>query len=139
MERIKGCKNAFAECEIPDEFLKVYNCEETIESCYTLIKKLLSEKIKIDVFCVWDDRLTIGAYKALYESGVRIPSDIAIVGYDDIEISEYLFPPLTTIRQPKYRIGKEAAKILLKNIESTNDQEIKRVVLKPELIIRNST
>lgn len=138
-ERIAGCKKAFLENGLPLILLEILTCEEKIECCYNLVKQLRSENKKVDAIFVWDDRLAIGAIKAIFEAGKRIPQDIAIVGYDDIEISEFLFPPLTTVRHPSHEIGKTATRILIDRLESEDESELQRVVLKPELIIRQTT
>ena len=138
-ERIAGCEKAISEAGLPLNALSVVNCKETIESCYRRVKELLVQDKELYAIFVWDDRLAIGARKAIFEAGKRIPQDIALVGYDDIEISKYLFPPLTTVRQPSYQIGETAASILLDKLQSDANGELKRVVLKPELIIRETT
>jgi len=93
----------------------------------------------MDALYLWDDLLAVGALRAISESNMKIPEDISVVGYDDIEVSEYLYPPLTTVRQPATQIGQMAARILVENFESENGNELKKLVLKPELVIRNST
>jgi LacI family transcriptional regulator len=138
-ERIAGCKKSIIENALPSDALNVVTCDETIGRCYDLVKELLKKDEKLDAIFVWDDKLAIGAIKAIFEAGKRIPHDIALVGYDDIEVSEYLFPPLTTVRQPSYEIGETAASILLDKIESEGKQELKQVTLKPKLIIRETT
>ncbi len=88
-----------------------------------------------------NDSLAIGAYKALVESGARIPEDVAIIGYNDDEMDQYLDVPLTTISQPKYEMGKKSMELLLKRM---NDEVVKagdtyeNMVMKPNLIIRKS-
>jgi LacI family transcriptional regulator len=138
-ERIAGCKMAVTENGLPSNALSVVTCDETIESCYNIIKELISKDINLGAIFVWDDRLAIGVIKAIFEVGMRIPQDIAVVGYDDIESSEYLFPSLTTIRQPTYQIGETAAHILVDKLEAEGVIEIKEIVLKPELVIRETT
>jgi LacI family transcriptional regulator len=138
-ERIAGCKKAISENGLASNTLTVVTCEEKINCCYKLTKELLKQDEKLDAIFVWDDKLAIGAIKAIFEAGKRIPHNVALVGYDDIEVSEYLFPSLTTIRQPSYEIGETAAGILLDKIESEGKQELKQVILKPELIIRETT
>jgi len=138
-ERIAGCKKSISENALPSDALNVVTCDETIGSCYDLVKELLKKDEKLNAIFVWDDKLAIGAIKAVFEAGKRIPDDIALVGYDDIEISEFLFPPLTTVRQPSHEIGETATRILIDKLESEDESELKRVVLKPELIIRQTT
>ena len=87
----------------------------------------------------WDDRLSFGAIRAIYEKGLRIPQDIAIVGYDDIELAEYMYPPLTTVRQPAYQIGQTAVELLFKKLYQKRKSKEKKILLKPKLIIRSTT
>ncbi|UCE05283.1 MAG: LacI family DNA-binding transcriptional regulator [bacterium] len=138
-ERIVGCKKAISENGLPGDALTIRTCDETIRCCYDLVKELLKKDEKLNAIFVWDDKVAIGAIKAIFEADKRIPQDIAMVGYDDIEVSEYLFPPLTTVRQPSYEIGETAASILLDKLESDDEKELKQVVLRPELIIRETT
>jgi LacI family transcriptional regulator len=138
-ERISGCKEAIQKNGLPPEALHIEICDETIECCYKLVKNLLLKNENISALFVWDDRLAVGARRAIFEAGKQIPDDIAMVGYDDIEISEYLFPSLTTVRQPSYQIGNTATKILLDKIELDDNNKVRKDILKPELIIRKTT
>ena len=138
-ERMYGCRKAVEEAGLPPNALEVVVCDETIESCYWVVSQLISKKDRPTAMFLWDDRLAIGAIKAILEAGMHIPADIAIVGYDDIEISAYLYPPLTTVRQPTHQIGETAARILLDKLESETGSELRRIVLKPELIARQTT
>lgn len=137
-ERILGCKKAIREARLAKNALRIVNCEETIESCYNVVKELIETNETLNAIFAWDDRLAIGARKAILELGRKIPEDIALIGYDDIEISAFLFPPLTTVRQPSYQIGETAARILFEKLDE-EETEPKHIVLKPELIIRETT
>lgn len=138
-EKIAGCKKAIHENRLSTNSLKIISCKETIDSCYETVKELLVQNEKMDAIFVWDDRLAIGAKKAIFDANLRIPQDIAIIGYDDLEISKYVYPSLTTIRQPTYEIGQTAACILFDKIKSKKKTKTKHVVLKPELIVRKTT
>ena len=83
------------------------------------------------------DLITIGAMRALREAGLRVPEDIAVVGFDDIPVARYLVPSLTTTRLPAYELGLQAADMLINLIQ---DEEIpeRGVLLDTELIIRES-
>ncbi len=108
---------------------------------YEAAKELLENHPDIDgLFCA-SDLIAIGAMKAATEKGMQIPADIKIVGFDDIYISKYLNPELTTIRQPIYQIGERAAKMLIASLKSKrqNVDEEKFDILDTELIIRKST
>ncbi len=137
-ERILGCKRAIQQNGLPPSALMVEYCDETIESCHRLVKELVAHN-NLHALFVWDDRLAIGALKAIQEEGLRIPQDIALVGYDGIEISAHLFPPLTTVLQPSLQIGQTAAQILLERLGSKERGNPKHVVLKPQLVVRETT
>lgn len=138
-ERISGCKKAIRENGLPSTALNVVTCEEKIGTCYKVVKEIVCSENRPTALFIWDDRLAIGAMNAIFEAGLKIPSDIAIVGYDDIEISAYLYPSLTTVKQPTHQIGETAAKILLDKLESETNGDLKQIILKPELIVRNTT
>ncbi|MFF7365169.1 substrate-binding domain-containing protein [Streptomyces sp. NPDC008125] len=91
------------------------------------------------VFCA-NDLLALGVLQALYAAGVRVPGDVAIVGYDDIEFAAAAAVPLTSVRQPAVRMGQLAAELLLE--ESDDDSgthEHRGVLLQPELVVRASS
>ena len=89
------------------------------------------------VFCGCDI-IGIGAMEAILEKGLRIPEDIRICGYDDIEFAAYLRKPLTTMRQPKEIIGVRAIDLLIDRIQNVPDRP-GVILLKSELVVRQST
>ena len=88
------------------------------------------------IFCS-NDLMAIGALRAAADLGIAIPESVSIVGYDDIRLSSYVNPRLTTIHQPTDMVGKTAAEMLLQLLSVQAGYE-RRVVLQPELVIRNS-
>jgi DNA-binding LacI/PurR family transcriptional regulator len=76
---------------------------------------------------------------ALKELGIRVPDDLSIVGNDDISYAGIYPVPLTTIRAPQIEIGKRAAEILIRNIESSTLLTIERVLLETEFVVRESS
>ncbi|WP_327358956.1 LacI family DNA-binding transcriptional regulator [Streptomyces sp. NBC_01304] len=92
------------------------------------------------VFCA-NDLLALGVLQALYAAGVKVPQDMAIVGYDDIEFAAAAVVPLTSVRQPAATMGALAAELLLEEIsaEAPGAHEHRRVVLRPELVVRGSS
>lgn len=138
-ERIAGCRMAIKEAGLPPDSLDLLFCEENIESSYRLVKELVARANPPSAIFMWDDRLAVSAIKAIREAGLRIPNDVAVVGYDDIEIAGYLYPPLTTVRQPSHQIGETAARILLNKLESETSPAPQKIVLKPELVVRETT
>ncbi|MCG6322301.1 HTH-type transcriptional repressor PurR, partial [Vibrio alginolyticus] len=83
------------------------------------------------------DTMALGLMSRLQQLGLRIPEDISVIGYDNIELAEYFSPPLTTIHQPKRRVGKNAFEILLERIK--DKEHDKRVFeMHPELVVRDT-
>lgn len=89
------------------------------------------------MFCA-NDLLALGVLQAMYAAGVRVPEDIAIVGYDDIEFASAATVPLTSVRQPAVTMGAMAAELLLEETEPASGEphRHRRVVLQPELVVR---
>ena len=88
---------------------------------------------------VTSDRLAIGFVHRLLERGLRVPRDLAVVGYDDICYSEFLEVPLTTVAVPMYEIGRLTAEILCDQIEGRRSgPEPRQVSLPPQLVVRRS-
>jgi LacI family transcriptional regulator len=103
------------------------------------VEKLLRAKIKpTAVFCA-NDLLALGLMRGLIKHGVSIPGDVALVGYDDVEFASVLSIPLTSIRQPKYELGRTAAELLLEEASHPTTHQHKHIVYQPELIVRESS
>jgi LacI family transcriptional regulator len=91
------------------------------------------------VFCA-NDLLALGVLQALFAAGVRVPGEVALVGYDDIEFAAAAAVPLTSVRQPAVRMGREAAELLLEETgEAAERHRHQRIVLEPELVVRDSS
>lgn len=140
-QRLRGYKKALADSGIPfNENLVVSTITDQgkIEEGYQTTSKLIALKEKPTAIFAFNDLIAIGCMKALKENGVRVPEDMAVVGFDDIEIAPFLEIPLTTVRIPQYEIGKTAAMILFEKINGSNEEKCRRICFKPELIIRGS-
>ena len=85
-----------------------------------------------------NDLIALGVLRVLEGRGIRVPDDIALVGYDDVDFAGSLSVPLTTVRQDKYLIGQQAADMLLRELRDEN-HEHSEVLLTPELVVRAST
>ncbi|MFR9725469.1 LacI family DNA-binding transcriptional regulator [Streptomyces sp. MS19] len=90
------------------------------------------------VFCA-NDLLALGVLQALFTAGVGVPGDIALVGYDDIEFAAAAAVPLTSVRQPAARMGHQAAELLLEETGEAAAHRHRRIVLDPELVVRESS
>jgi len=89
------------------------------------------------IFCMGDE-IAVGAMQTIKEAGLNVPDDFSIVGFDDIEISQYLNPALTTIRQQKDEMGIEAANMVLEMINNP-EKKVEAEIIDTEFVLRNST
>lgn len=121
-----------AEGQSPDPDL-VLNGEPDNEQNVALIRALLRRRPDIDGIFASVERLAISAYRVCNELGRRIPEDIKIIGFSNLEAAALLDPPLSTITQPAYDIGREAARILLRAVEK------KKAVLPSQSLVLEST
>ena len=85
-----------------------------------------------------NDRMAIGAMRAVFEAGLRIPDDVSIMGLDDIELAHYQVPPLTTVQQSFAELGTKGVELLLSSLNDEVPAETK-IVLETTLIVRQST
>ncbi|WP_074683408.1 LacI family DNA-binding transcriptional regulator [Priestia aryabhattai] len=137
-DRLIGYKQAMMIHDLKIESAYIQEGSQGIESGYNQMIKLLSlDHLPTAVF-VFNDEMAIGAIKAIKDSGMRIPDDIAIVAFDNLKISSLLEPSITTIHQPKYEMGKKAMTLLLKLINGENLTK-KKYIMQDELIIRESS
>jgi LacI family transcriptional regulator len=89
-------------------------------------------------FCA-NDLLALGLLQQMVRLGLRVPDDMAIVGYDDIEFAEAAAVPLTSVSQPRHLLGRTAAELMLAEARGHPDHEHRQVVFAPELVVRTST
>ena len=102
-------------------------------------QKLLKLDQLPDALFAVNDPVAIGAFEKIKEHGLKIPGDIALVGFSNNPITALIEPPLTTVSQPAYKVGKAAAELLIEQINSGENFIPRKEVLKTELIIRDST
>jgi LacI family transcriptional regulator len=105
---------------------------------YPFAKQLLERKESFTALFAYNDMSAIGAISAFQEAGLRVPDDISVVGFDDVQSAAYINPPLTTVRQPLIEIGEIAARTLLERIEGRL-KHIPEISIEPELVVRRST
>ncbi len=137
-DRFHGYEDVLKERGISlDESLVKISSSASSESGYEIMKNLLSENNNLTAVFAASDMLALGVLKAIKEKGINIPSDISVVGYDDIPLAQYMDPPLTTIRQPAYEKGVEATKKLIDFLE--DKKPLESSILDLELISRQSS
>ncbi len=139
-DRLFGFQSTFQTfgIEIPDE--RIHFGPFTIENGYQSAKRQieLSSSPTPDCFLCGNDLIALGAMQYLAEQRIRIPEDFGVVGFDDVYFASLPQIQMTTIAQPRNQMGVLAAEILIRHIES-GDNEEEHILLQPELIIRNST
>ncbi|EEP71932.1 LacI family transcriptional regulator [Micromonospora sp. ATCC 39149] len=133
VERLVGYRAAIAEAGLPE---RVAYGDFTRESGAAAMRQLLDAHPGLDAVLAASDLMAHGAMRTLREAGRRVPADVAVIGFDDIETAAYTDPPLTTVRQPIVDLGRKATRQLLR-IAAGEDVE-PGLVLPTELVLRAS-
>ncbi len=124
---------------VRDELVIQFDVEEfSPELGYPFAKQLLARNKPFTALFAYNDLSAIGAMRAFQESGLRIPQDISVVGFDDIPVAVYYYPSLTTLRQPLVAMGELAARTLVERIEGKKDSPAE-IAVEGELVVREST
>ncbi|WP_199616161.1 LacI family DNA-binding transcriptional regulator [Paenibacillus alkalitolerans] len=137
-ERIRGFKQGLSDLNVPFDDSGIVICEYRVEEGRRGADELLSRGDKPTAIFCCNDLLAIGAMQAAKKSGVKVPDDLSIVGFDDTILAGVTDPPLTSVAQPIERMGKQAFELLIDNLVNT-DAVKQRIVLRPELVVRQST
>jgi DNA-binding LacI/PurR family transcriptional regulator len=134
VDRLAGYRAAMRSAGLPEH---VAFGDFTRDSGVRATRELLARDPDLDAVFVASDMMAHGALQALKDAGRRVPSDVAVVGFDDFEISRYSEPPLTTVRQPILEIGRTMARMILDMIDGKPDVP-SAVELPTELVVRAS-
>ncbi|MBK7103743.1 MAG: LacI family DNA-binding transcriptional regulator [Ignavibacteriae bacterium] len=139
-KRLLGYQNAMNENLIPinEEFIFVVG--PNIEDSYNLAYELFSKKEKelpTAVFC-YNDLSAIGVINALEKLNIKVPEDVSVFGFDNIDFGKYLKFPLSTIDMPAHKIGEEATKLLIKVIQSKGEIKNEKVIIEHKVVKRNT-
>jgi LacI family transcriptional regulator len=137
--RLRGYRRALAKhgLEAPPEY--VISGQYSDSSGYEAMRHLLALPQPPDgVFC-YNDPVAAGAIKAVLESGLSVPNDIAIIGAGNVHYSDLLRVPLSTIDQSSLAIGEQAAELLVQCIESKTPTPVKKILIRPKLVVRESS
>lgn len=140
-ERWKSLMDVAAELRLavlPELTVQLKSREVTPELGLDPTRELLSRGVYFTALVCYNDLAAIGAIRVIREHGLRVPEDISVIGFDDIESASYNTPSLTTIHQPLKQMGEVAAHILLKRIRKLETFSSVSPIL-PELVIREST
>jgi LacI family transcriptional regulator len=105
---------------------------------YRAMQRLLALEPRVDAVFAVNDPAAIGAMKAIWDAGLRVPDDVAVVGAGDVAYSDLIRVPLTTVRWSKSDVGKSAAELILEQINGAAEITPRRVIIPPELVVRGS-
>ena len=135
-ERYDGCKRALEEYGIQDYRKYFIYDVNTVEEAYRCTQAALSGTDRPTAFFASLDILAIGIYSGINESGLAIPRDVSVVGFDNIFMTEYMVPPLTTYNAPIDHLAQQSMECLIRQIEDGKPPV--RIVMKGELVERKS-
>lgn len=139
-DRVLGYKNAMAASGLPVDDHMITNGDYTHRSGYNAMRELLAQMPDIDGVFIANDQMSVGALRAISESGRSVPGDIKVIGFDDVFIASVMETPLSTIHIRKRHMGIEAARLLLSRIQMQGDPMPPRLIeLDSRLVVRKST
>ena len=138
-ERYQGYKNAISKNNL--EFSKLIKAEKYVfnqrKSGYEAMKAFLKKEVQFSAILAVNDSIAIGAMRALREKNIKIPDEVALVGFNDDDILKYLQKPLTTVKVPKYQMGYKAAELLISKINGNQKNET--ILLEADLVERSTS
>lgn len=139
---LKGHENALAHHNIESNKKLQVHSDVSIEKGYRVFEEKFNKMrsvsgIEFTAVLTLSDLLALGIYEAALDLGFKIPDDFSVIGYDNIFAGKYVCPPLTTVHQPKIRIGEMSVNILLEKIDNKSE-EYEKIILEPHLIARSS-
>lgn len=138
--RRRGIEKALAEAGLAPRDLLAPWCFSDIDEGFYAAQELMNmpPRQRPTAIIAFDDMIAIGALHAAWASGLRVPEDVSVVGCDDISAAAHTSPPLTTIAQPKYRIGQAAVQVLQRSLQGKEINSLRHALLPCSLVVRKS-
>lgn len=136
-ERQSGYYQALAESGLAADPSLQERGDWSATSGYEATRRLLAAGRPFSAIFAQNDRMAVGAIRALRENGLRVPQDISVIGFDDYPLSSYFDPPLTTLRQPLDYLGRQAARLLIETIHDPT-RPIEQILFPARLVERAS-
>lgn len=133
--RYQGYRRALSAAGIAEDPALLAPAHFTVDTAYDTVRGLIDSKVPFDAIFAVSDVIAIAALKALNAAGLRVPDDVAVVGFDDITIAAYVSPPLTSVRQDLARGAKVMVDLLFRRMEGENTPS---ATMPAELAIRKS-
>ncbi|MFB2554535.1 LacI family DNA-binding transcriptional regulator [Herbiconiux liangxiaofengii] len=132
VQRVQGIRESF-----PNAL--VIHGDFEIRSGYDLMSDLLAHEVRFTAVFACNDFMAIGAISRLREAGLRVPDDVSVVGFDDVDMASVVTPGLTTVRQDMLEIGRQSARLLLEGIAAGTMADVQSVRLPVQLVLRGTT
>ena len=136
VRRLQGYKKALSDYGIPFDEKLVFRCDQQFENIYNLAKQEIPRQNPDGIFCLYD-MSAIPVMRAASDLGIKIPDELSVVGYDNIEIGQYIDHSLTTIETYQYRQGGIAAQMLIDLLAERKIED--KIIVEPSLVIRESS
>ncbi|GAC1466487.1 MAG: LacI family DNA-binding transcriptional regulator [Ktedonobacteraceae bacterium] len=137
MERLLGCQRTLAQAGLSLDSGLIVQGGWNTEEAYQATTGLLARRRDFTAILAGSDLMAIGILRALHERGIRVPEEVSVIGFDDVNLSRYTEPPLTTVRQSREEMSGSAVQLLIKMIE---ENEVATPIIVPtRLIVRAST
>lgn len=137
-ERFTGLMNAFQTKNKEQFVVDFYKVESpSYIDGYKVAKEILQKKPEV-ILCI-NDVLALGILKYCLEHDIAVPKDIALAGFDDLWVSSLISPQLTTVRQPVEKIAEKSVEVLLEQMSGEIRGKIRNILIKPDLVIRQTT
>lgn len=137
LDRLEGYRQALAQAGLAFDPGLTVSGDWSATSGYQATRRLLEAGCSFSAIFAQNDRMAVGAIRALREADLRTPDDVSVIGFDDIPLASYFDPPLTTFRQPMEESGRQAARLLIETIRNP-DCSPKAVLLHAHLVERSS-
>lgn len=137
-DRLEGYRQAHLDHSLPLHKELVYNCGAYVENGLALGKQVFSgEDRPTAVFC-FNDLVAIGVIDSVLALGLRVPDDVAVIGFDDIDFARFTRIPLTTVHVPVHEIGARAAELLIRQLDGNNTTYGEKILLNAHFVKRES-
>jgi len=140
-ERIQGALDAKRDAGIalnPEDFLSIKSEERRFEIGYQLAVEILKRRVRPSAIFAMTDELAIGALHALAGNGIKVPDEMSVIGFDNIPLAPFIYPPLTTVDQPAGQMAETAGTILMRALQD-GTAEVEYIMLPTKLVVRDST
>lgn len=137
-QRERGWRQALAEAGVTINPAWLAHADLSAESGYAATRELLSRGVPFSALFAGNDTIAFGALRALREAGLRVPDDVAVVGYDDIPLAPFASPPLTSVKTDPVGHGRQALQMLLKQLRPQAKPQPIEVAETPSLVVRES-